>query len=162
MHVKKEFLRRVKPGAITAFKPKFVWVQMPCYNVTVSNKFNGMMAHILETKDSHYIIKTAEVLDDAGYFSRDRLNGNGIIQFWSELNYQLEMFNNQKISLKPLELQPEDDESKNKMKTVQHVSSPQQQCKRRKQKYNKSHFWFLSKRNPKGKFQSLCLEIKSC
>ena len=98
---KKEFLRRVKPGAITTLEPKFVWVQMLKYDESADD-FNNMLEEILEKKELHYIIKLADTLNYANLFTHDHLNGEGKVKYWMEINYQLELFDTRQVSLKPL------------------------------------------------------------
>ena len=103
---KKEFLRSVKPGSITHYEPKFIWVKMleiPTYinQSSLAKKFNKMLEQTLAQKDAHYIIDINEIMFEANYFSSGSLNGAGRIRYWREIDNQIELFDYHRVSLKP-------------------------------------------------------------
>ena len=103
---KKEFLRKIKPGAVVHFKPKFIWIKMldvPSIDGSITHKFNTCLDEVLVTKDNHYIIDVNAELFDQAYFSRGELNGFGRVHFWKEVDNNIEEFNYKRKSLLPLD-----------------------------------------------------------
>ena len=101
---KKDFLQRVKPGAISSYEPKVIWIKAIKHlaHEEQVTKFNKMMDEMLIAKSGHYVIDINTVLPDLSYYHENgSLNGFGKVRFWAEVDYQIEMFDQRKLSLKP-------------------------------------------------------------
>ena len=103
---KKEFMRALKPGSITHYKPKYIWIkalEVPdnLYKATMARKFNKCLDKVLVEKDSHYIIDVNEKIDGPSFFMNSQLNGSGRVNFWTFIDSQIENFDYRRETLKP-------------------------------------------------------------
>ena len=119
--------------------------------IKVADCFNNILERVLEKKESHYIIRVVEILDDPSYFSHNNWNGDGQVRFWSEVDHQIEMCDARKMSLKPAE-DP-------KLETFEETDRPsgcqKMQLQQWKNSNNPSHFWFAHKgKGNKGRKQN--------
>ena len=103
---KKEFLRALKPGSITHFEPKCMWVNMmePPDSIVMASaarKYNRALNKMLADKDGHYVIDVNSVMKENNYFTNGQLNGTGKVQFWYYIDTQIKNFDYRRITLKP-------------------------------------------------------------
>ena len=88
-------------------EPKCIWVKALIRKSEEDSeaeiKFNKMLDEVLTTKEGHYVLDVNAALNDEIYFHRNgTLNGIGEVRFWKEINHQLELFDQRRISLKPV------------------------------------------------------------
>ena len=105
---KKDTMRRRKPGSVVTGQPKVIWVTMmnrmnaPCKMLAHRMKFNDAVEKHLAIHMNYYILDVAPAMMDSSYFDpRNRINSYGKAQFWLEIDQQLELFDKQKLSLRP-------------------------------------------------------------
>ena len=105
---KKDHLRRLKPGAITAGEPKFVWIKMMNrvnghYPLSqYRDIYNNELEKMLAAREEHFVMDLSSEMSDINYFDQfNQLNGHGRRKFWYEVDRKLEWFDKKKISLKP-------------------------------------------------------------
>ena len=107
---KKEELRKKKPGSITTGEPKVIWIKMikrynACNNLMqVRNTYNEIVEKCLLNKTGHYIMDVIDKMTDQSYFLPQTpysLTNDGKARYWREVDFQLENFDDQKLSLKP-------------------------------------------------------------
>ena len=107
---RKDALRRRKPGAVSAAEPKVIWVKMinryflnDSRCMEVRGKFNRCLENILANKRNHYIIDVSKhVYFSDMFYPNGDLNPKGKTEFWSQVDAQLEAFDKQKLSLRPV------------------------------------------------------------
>ena len=104
----KEQMLQIKPGAVTPGEPKFIWIKcirrLGGYDkaMSVCNRFNKLLEHFLAEKKHHYIIDMDPALNDSTYFNKDNeLNASGRVKYWQEVNDSIDMFELDKLKLKP-------------------------------------------------------------
>ena len=104
MDTKKELLIKAKPGVVTAFEPKVVWVKAINYAELKSiYKLNRCLEEVLSKQDNSYVLDVNAALKDGAFYTLDgHLNGAGKVKFWKEIDYQIELFEARRLSLKPI------------------------------------------------------------
>ena len=75
-----------------------------CRDHTLSfrNVFNDTLMHVLAGRPGYFYINTDQAMGDSSFFGTDnKLNSYGCVEFWNEIDKQLEKFEERKINLKP-------------------------------------------------------------
>ena len=107
---KKDGLKKKKPGAVVTSKPKVIWVKMlKRYNacnhlMQVRNTYNEVVEKAMVDRTNHYIIDLAEKMGAPTYFNKTApfdLTGDGRMRYWKEIDFAIEQFDFQRLSLKP-------------------------------------------------------------
>ena len=105
IEAKKEQIYKIKPGAVMSSEPKVVWVKMlqrmTTYEkiLTVRSKFNQTMERIMSERRNHYILDVNHILRDPTFFTREnRLNGDGKVLYWKELDECIKMYDYHKLT----------------------------------------------------------------
>ena len=105
---KKDELFNKLPGSVIAYEPKFIRVQMLNRVNDASlvqswcTKFNEVLIDQLANRENHYTINMYATMLDVNLYDRsNRLNGRGMVTFWTKLDNQIDKFDKQKITLKP-------------------------------------------------------------
>ena len=107
IEARKEELRRCCPGALVTNEPKFIWVAMfnrsnPQQLLAVCNKYNTALEELLANRCYHYFIDISKQMNDVKFFTpENNLTQRGKLNFWNEIDWLIEMFDYQKISLRP-------------------------------------------------------------
>ena len=121
---RKDALSEIRKGAVSYREPKLVWVEMidrihiKDKYLAMRNKFNGGMHKVLSEYRDNYIMNINREMFDASLFTLDgQLSKQGKNKFWSEVDKQLKMFEEGKISLKPICDQP-------KVETYRNTTNP--------------------------------------
>ena len=102
---KKEALKKVRPGSVTPYEPKIVWVKMleipdNLYTFTAAQKFNKVIEKILVEKENHYLIDLHTKMNNHVYFNKSNLNGAGQVHFWKSIDDAIEDFDFHRVLLK--------------------------------------------------------------
>ena len=105
---KKDQLKQRKAGAIAAGEPKMIWVAMInrmniCSKLlSVRSEFNKAIEACMANRSGHYFLDVASKIEELGYFNQEhKLNEDGKTRLWKEIDYMIEKFDFQKISLRP-------------------------------------------------------------
>ena len=98
-----------KPGSICASEPKFVWVKMiERYNKdenvfqALRQKYNSLLEEAIAPRRHNYIVDVSKKVNKTAFDRNGELNVTGVINFWLELDKQIELFDKQQITLKPM------------------------------------------------------------
>ena len=107
--IKREDMRDKRPGSITSFEPKVIWVKMitrpgaPSLNLA-GEKFNVILEETLHKTRNMFVME----IDQSGFSNEasfEKNNGNlnfrGKAQYWNEFDKLLKRFDKQEITLKP-------------------------------------------------------------
>ena len=98
------------PGAVIFGEPKVIWVKMMDKpngydrGLALHHKFNKLLENILYSKRNHYIMDVNQKLQEPAFFTlENKLNADGRLHFWLEVDEQLKKFDQQRLSLDPRE-----------------------------------------------------------
>ena len=103
-------LQRRRPGSVRLEDPKIIWMKMINRNFDEEDfllkhrtKFNDAMEELLADKDDkHLILDISDKLVDPNQFDLfNQLNSHGMSCFWHAIDEKLELFDKNKLSLKP-------------------------------------------------------------
>ena len=105
---KEENLKSRCPGNVISTEPKFIWVEM--FNritdytklSSLRFKYNEALQEQISKRTKHYIMDIDEAMADESFYDlTNHLNGQGVVHFWKEVDAQLKLFDQRKITLKP-------------------------------------------------------------
>ena len=120
---KKDFLMKKKAGAIATGEPKFLRVKMisrygqnPDRILGQKGRFNRVLEDLLaDQDDSHHIMDVNVAINDSRFFTpNNQLNAAGEKRYWEELIEQLQLFDFNKLKLKPLRKEGRNSDSFNR------------------------------------------------
>ena len=104
----KDSLRRKVAGSVISYEPKIIWVKMMGHlngtskSLRLRGTFNACLECLLAKKVGHFIMDVEQAMADVTFFDSDnKLNNYGRVQFWSDLDKQIEKFEKRIITLKP-------------------------------------------------------------
>ena len=96
-----------KPSSVSPGEPKFLWIKMlnRFQNRDATNSyrlcFNSMLEEAISSRKHSYIIDPSHILKPAAFDRNGALRAGARIELWVEINQQIELFDKQKLSLKP-------------------------------------------------------------
>ena len=106
---KRDEIKKRKPGAIEPGEPKFIWSKMINRTNGFSNilkvrrKFNDAMESCMLDRSFHHIIDVNEKVSDPVLFDiNNRILNLGKRRYWREVDYLIEKFDQQVLTLKPI------------------------------------------------------------
>ena len=108
LQAKEENLKSRCPGSVISTEPKFIWIKkFECISdystlLSLRYKYNEALQEQISKRSKHYIMDVNEAMAEKTFFDlTNKLNGRGKVHFWKEVDTQIKLFDQRKITLKP-------------------------------------------------------------
>ena len=119
VHSQKEDYYAKKPGAITPAEPKYIWINClnwPHFDQVMrmaKDTFNFWLQESIHDRRHFYLIDISEQVTQYMFKKNGELSGQGQVQYWKAIDKNLEQFDKQEISLKPISQLKNDQATRN-------------------------------------------------
>ena len=107
IRAKKSALRIKRPGSVSPFEPKIVWIKMLCHPgrnpiLNLREKFNNIMEQCLNENRAGYIMEPSQEILQRNLFDRgNNITHDGRVIYWRHVNKILKDFDLQDLPLEP-------------------------------------------------------------
>ena len=108
-----------RPGSISPGEPKFIWLKMinrfQGSSVLMQQRtcFTAMLEEAIASKCHVYIMDLGDVIKPTSFDRNSSFRATARIEIWAEINQQIELFDKQKLSLRPAPRKGEKESKRN-------------------------------------------------